>query len=50
MIELLSDGELTCEKGATWVLERGAEGYEPVAYLPPPSVALRTPQRAGIVA
>ena len=50
VIELLSDGELTCEKGATWVLERGAEGYVPVAYLPPPSVALRAPQRAGIVA
>jgi 8-oxo-dGTP diphosphatase len=43
----LFGGGLTCEKGATWLLERRAGELEPVAYLPPPSVTLRTPQRAG---
>jgi 8-oxo-dGTP diphosphatase len=50
VIARLFGEELTCDKGATWLLERREGAYEPVAYLPPPSVALRTPQRAGSVA
>lgn len=50
VIVRLLGGELTCEKGATWLLERRDGELVPVAYLPPPSVALRTPQRAGIPA
>ena len=37
----------TCEKGGTWLVERRDGGYEPVAYLPPPSAALRAPDRAA---
>lgn len=37
VIARLFGGELTCEKGATWLLERREGDYEPVAYLPPPS-------------
>jgi 8-oxo-dGTP diphosphatase len=38
--------ELTCEKGGTWLVERRDGGHAPAAYLPPPSVALRAPERA----
>lgn len=38
--------ELTCEKGGTWLVERNEVALEPVAYLPPPSVALRMAARA----
>jgi 8-oxo-(d)GTP phosphatase len=37
VIARLLGEELTCEKGATWLLERRAGVLEPVAYLPPPS-------------
>lgn len=37
VIGRLIGGELTCEKGATWLLERRDGVLEPVAYLPPPS-------------
>jgi 8-oxo-(d)GTP phosphatase len=47
VIERLFDSELTCEKGGTWLLERRNGRLEPVAYLPPPSVAVRPPERAA---
>lgn len=50
VIVRLLGGELTCKKGATWLLESRDGEHVPVAYLPPPSVVLRTPQRAGIPA
>jgi phosphohistidine phosphatase SixA len=36
VFERLFGGEITCEKGGTWIVEGGV----PVAYLPPPSSAL----------
>jgi 8-oxo-(d)GTP phosphatase len=45
-IAALFGSELTCEKGGTWLVERRDDGHAPVAYLPPPSVALRAPERA----
>jgi 8-oxo-dGTP diphosphatase len=36
VFEQLFGGEITCEKGGTWIVEGGV----PVAYLPPPSSAL----------
>jgi len=37
VIARLFGGELTCEKGGTWLLERDDSGWSPVAYIPPPS-------------
>jgi 8-oxo-dGTP diphosphatase len=36
VIERLFDGQVRCEKGAAWLLEREADGWLPVAYIPPP--------------
>jgi 8-oxo-dGTP diphosphatase len=49
-IASLFGGKLTCQKGGAWLLERRDGKYEPVAYLPPPSVALRPPERAATTA
>ena len=46
-IARLFGSELTCEKGGTWLLERRDGAYGPVAYLPPPSAAVRAPERAA---
>jgi phosphohistidine phosphatase SixA len=46
VIARLFGDELTCEKGAMWLLERRGGELEPAAYLPPPSVALRALERA----
>jgi 8-oxo-(d)GTP phosphatase len=46
-ITALFGSELTCEKGGTWLVERRDRGHAPVAYLPPPSVALHAPERAA---
>jgi 8-oxo-(d)GTP phosphatase len=35
-------GEVTCEKGGTWLVERNGRRPTPVAYLPPPSSSRRT--------
>ena len=46
VIERLFDGEIACEKGGTWLLERRGDRRVPVEYLPPPSA--RAPaRRAG---
>ena len=42
VFERLFGGEITCEKGGTWIVEGGV----PVAYVPPPSSAL-PPRRAA---
>ena len=47
VIEGLFDGELTCEKGGAWLLERHNGRVEPTAYFPPPSVAVRPSERAA---
>ena len=46
-IAALFGGGLTCEKGGTWLVERRDGGHAPVAYLPPPSVALRSHEPAA---
>jgi 8-oxo-(d)GTP phosphatase len=45
VFERLFRGEVTCEKGGTWIVERRGRRRVPVAYLPPPSVALRPRRR-----
>jgi phosphohistidine phosphatase SixA len=42
VLERLFGGEITCEKGGTWLAERGSRRRAPavVAYLPPPSGAV----------
>ncbi len=47
VIERLFGSELTCEKGGTWLLERRNGRLEPVAYLPPPSLTVRAPERTA---
>lgn len=37
VIKRLFDGEIRCEKGGTWVLERRDGRLVPAEYLPPPS-------------
>lgn len=37
IVEQLFRGEVTCEKGGTWLVERRGRRRVPVAYLPPPS-------------
>lgn len=42
VIGRLDDREVTCEKGAAWVLERRGGRLQPVAYLPSPTSQART--------
>lgn len=44
VIERLFGGDVTCEKGGTWLLERRGRRWRPSAYLPPPPSA--KPERA----
>ncbi|HSI97359.1 MAG TPA: histidine phosphatase family protein, partial [Gaiellaceae bacterium] len=37
IVERLFDGDVTCEKGAAWLLERSDAGWRPTAYLPSPT-------------
>jgi 8-oxo-dGTP diphosphatase len=46
VFERLFRGEVTCEKGGTWMVERLRRRHAPVAYLPPPSAAIRPRKRA----
>lgn len=39
VIRQLFEGEVACEKGGTWVLERVGSLWSPTAYLPPPTSA-----------
>ena len=48
VIERLFDGEMTCEKGGAWLLERKGRRWVPVAYLPPPTSSKRA--RRGVAA
>ena len=48
VIERLFDGQLHCEKGAAWLLDRGAGGWIPVAYLPSPASAERARGQAAV--
>ena len=49
VVARLFGGELTCEKGGTWLLERRAGRQVPVAYLPPPARLVRRASRAALV-
>lgn len=49
VIERLFDGEVTCEKGGTWLFERRGHRWKPVAYLPPPQSAKRTRPRVALI-
>ena len=48
VIERLFDGEVTCAKGGTWLLEGRGRNRVPRAYLPPPS-SVPQPRRAGLL-
>jgi hypothetical protein len=49
VIERLFGGELTCEKGAVWLLERRDGRHHPVAYLPPPTSAVSDSAPAALL-
>lgn len=46
VFERLFRGEVTCEKGGTWIVERRGRRRVPAAYLPPPSAAIQ-PRKRG---
>jgi len=48
VIERLLQGQVRCEKGAAWLLERRDDGWVPVAYLPSPTSLERTRGRAAV--
>jgi phosphohistidine phosphatase SixA len=41
VFETLFDGEITCEKSGSWLVERRDARLVPVAYVPPPSSVSR---------
>jgi 8-oxo-(d)GTP phosphatase len=47
VFERLFRGEVTCEKGGTWIVERRGRRRAPIAYLPPPSAVIRPRKRAA---
>ena len=49
VIERLFGGELTCEKGGTWLVAGRAGRLAPAAYLPPPSSVVKRAERAPVV-
>ncbi|MGH3111442.1 MAG: SixA phosphatase family protein [Gaiellaceae bacterium] len=48
IFERLFRGEVTCEKGGTWIVERRGRRLVPVAYLPPPSSVIAPGKRAAL--
>jgi phosphohistidine phosphatase SixA len=48
VIQRLFDGNVTCEKGGTWVLERRGSRLLPTQYLPPPTRVGRAQRRAPL--
>jgi 8-oxo-(d)GTP phosphatase len=49
VFERLFGGEVTCEKGGTWIVEQRGSRTVPVAYLPPPSGVPERQRRVGRV-
>lgn len=49
VVSKLFDGEVTCEKGAAWVLERREGRFHPVAYLPSPTSQERARTPSALV-
>ena len=49
VVERLFRGEVTCEKGGTWLLERRGRLWSPAAYFPPPTSSKRARRRAALV-
>lgn len=47
VFERLFRGEVACEKGGTWIVERRGRRHVPVAYLPPLSSAIAPGMRAA---
>jgi phosphohistidine phosphatase SixA len=47
VFERLFRGKVTCKKGGTWIVERRGRRRAPVAYLLPPSAAIRPRKRAA---
>ena len=41
VFETLFDGEIECEKGGVWIVERHSRSLTPVAYLPAPATRRR---------
>jgi phosphohistidine phosphatase SixA len=48
VIDGLFDGQVKCEKGAAWLLERQADRWIPVAYIPSPASVERARGRAAV--
>lgn len=49
VFERLFDGNITCEKGGAWILERRGSRFVPGAYVPPPVRIRRARRRAALV-
>jgi phosphohistidine phosphatase SixA len=49
VVERLFESEVTCEKGAAWLLERRGRRLVPVSYLEPPARVIRQPRRRAAV-
>lgn len=49
VLQRLFDGEVTCEKGAAWLVERHEGRLVPAAYLPSPSSQERTAAARALV-
>ncbi|HSJ92631.1 MAG TPA: histidine phosphatase family protein [Gaiellaceae bacterium] len=49
VFQRLFDGDVTCEKGAAWLVERREGRLAPVAYLPSPASQERTAASSALV-
>lgn len=49
VIERLVSGQVSCEMGGTWLVERRGRGWAPAAYLQPPASAERARRKAALV-
>jgi 8-oxo-(d)GTP phosphatase len=49
VFERLFGGEVTCEKGGTWLVERKGRRHVPAAYLPPPAAGVAGERRRRVV-
>jgi phosphohistidine phosphatase SixA len=49
VIDRLFDGEVACEKGGTWMIERRDSRWAPTQYLPPPTTVEQARRWAAVV-
>lgn len=49
VIERLFSGQVSCEKGGAWLVERRGRRWVPAVYLPPPPTPVRARRKAALV-